>query len=190
MFERFTAPARTVVTAAQEEARALGHPTIGTEHLLLAVLREPGQPGAAALVRLGVTAKACEEAVRGLALGPGEQLGPQDAEALSALGIDLEEVRRRTDAAFGPGALDAPPPRPRRRRFLRGHLPFAPRAKQALERTLREAVRLGDRQLGVPHLVLALLGCEDRTTRDLLARLGLDPARAREAVLAEGRRAA
>ena len=31
-----------------------------------------------------------------------------DADALAALGIDLDEVRRRVEEAFGPGALDRP----------------------------------------------------------------------------------
>jgi ATP-dependent Clp protease ATP-binding subunit ClpC len=40
MFERFTQRARQVVVLAQEEARALGHEYIGTEHVLLGLLRE------------------------------------------------------------------------------------------------------------------------------------------------------
>jgi len=40
MFERFTERARQVVVLAQEEARALRHNYIGTEHLLLGLLRE------------------------------------------------------------------------------------------------------------------------------------------------------
>ena len=40
MFERFSEPARQVVIFAQDEARALGHNYIGTEHLLLGLLRE------------------------------------------------------------------------------------------------------------------------------------------------------
>ena len=38
VFERFNNPARSVITAAQEEARALGHFRIGTSHLLLGAL--------------------------------------------------------------------------------------------------------------------------------------------------------
>ena len=38
MFERFTASARRVVVLAQDEARALDHDHIGTEHLLLALV--------------------------------------------------------------------------------------------------------------------------------------------------------
>jgi ATP-dependent Clp protease ATP-binding subunit ClpC len=40
MFERFTDRARHVVVLAQDEARLLKHPSIGTEHLLLGLLRE------------------------------------------------------------------------------------------------------------------------------------------------------
>jgi ATP-dependent Clp protease ATP-binding subunit ClpA len=39
VFERFTESARMVVVYAQEEARGLGHPHIGAEHLLLGVVR-------------------------------------------------------------------------------------------------------------------------------------------------------
>ena len=31
---------------------------------------------------------------------------PLDAEALATIGIDLDEVRRRVEEAFGPGALE------------------------------------------------------------------------------------
>jgi ATP-dependent Clp protease ATP-binding subunit ClpA len=41
MFERFTANARRAVVTAQEEARELNHNYIGTEHILLALLRHP-----------------------------------------------------------------------------------------------------------------------------------------------------
>lgn len=40
MFERFTDRARRVIVLAQEEARALQHNYIGTEHLLLGLIRE------------------------------------------------------------------------------------------------------------------------------------------------------
>src|SRR6266566_3796467 len=40
MFERFTNRARHVVVLAQEEARRLKHNYIGTEHILLGLIRE------------------------------------------------------------------------------------------------------------------------------------------------------
>lgn len=55
MFERFTDRARRVLTLAQDEARLLNHSFIGTEHILLGVIRESDGMGAEALRRLGVS---------------------------------------------------------------------------------------------------------------------------------------
>src|SRR4030095_7886551 len=55
MFERFTDRARNAVRVAQEEARRLGHTSVGTEHLLLGLLAEPDGIGARALVALGIS---------------------------------------------------------------------------------------------------------------------------------------
>jgi len=53
MFERFTPRARNAVAASSEEAIALGHNYIGTEHLLLALLRDPESVAYRALERVG-----------------------------------------------------------------------------------------------------------------------------------------
>ena len=53
MFERFTDRARRVVVLAQEEARMLSHNYIGTEHILLGVLRESSGLAARVLSELG-----------------------------------------------------------------------------------------------------------------------------------------
>ncbi|ACL42196.1 Clp domain protein (plasmid) [Pseudarthrobacter chlorophenolicus A6] len=54
MFERFDDSARRTVVLAQEEARMLNHNYVGTEHLLLALTRDPG-PAGQALTALSVT---------------------------------------------------------------------------------------------------------------------------------------
>ncbi|MTE21579.1 Clp protease [Streptomyces sp. TRM43335] len=206
MFERFTRQARATVVRAQEEARRLGHDRIGTEHLLIGVLRHPTEPGAATLVRLGTDDEAVRAAAARLVAGGGDGIDEEDADALRALGIDVAEVRRRAEEAFGPGALDRAPEPPEERRRVRrilpfrgggrgrrrerGHIPFTPRAKKALESALREALALKDRHIGVEHLVLGLLRSDDRLTRDLFARLDLDPRTTRAHVLADLRRAA
>lgn len=51
MFERFTEQARQVVVLAQDEARQLRHPQIGTEHILLALLRDEHKGIAAQLLQ-------------------------------------------------------------------------------------------------------------------------------------------
>jgi ATP-dependent Clp protease ATP-binding subunit ClpA len=206
MFERFTKQAREVVVHAQEEARGMNHTWIGTEHLLLAVLRRPHDPGAATLDRLGVTAESCGDAVRALVVRDTDALSPQDAEALKTFGIDLDEIRRRTEATFGKGSLDPPADpgaeRPRRlfpfgRRGRRartaeteGHIPFTPRAKKALELSLREAIAAQDKHIGVEHVVLGLLRSDDRLTCELFARLGVEPGPVRDLILADLRKAA
>jgi ATP-dependent Clp protease ATP-binding subunit ClpC len=55
VFERFTDRARRVVVFAQEEARLLNHNYIGTEHLLLGLLREGDGVAAKALESLGIS---------------------------------------------------------------------------------------------------------------------------------------
>jgi ATP-dependent Clp protease ATP-binding subunit ClpC len=54
VFERFTPPARQAVVLAQEEARLLDHGYIGTEHLLLGLLREEEGIAARVLAGLGL----------------------------------------------------------------------------------------------------------------------------------------
>jgi ATP-dependent Clp protease ATP-binding subunit ClpC len=55
LFERFTEGARQVVVFAQDEARALNHDYIGTEHLLLGLLRDEEGLAARVLHGLDVT---------------------------------------------------------------------------------------------------------------------------------------
>jgi Clp amino terminal domain, pathogenicity island component len=74
LFERFSERARQVVVLASEEARALGHDHIGTEHLLIAVLREGG--GAPAVrASVSVTADEARAAVIAI-LGRGSEGSP------------------------------------------------------------------------------------------------------------------
>ncbi len=55
MFERFTERARQVVVLAQEEARTLKHGHIGTEHILLGLLREHDGVAAQVLESFDIT---------------------------------------------------------------------------------------------------------------------------------------
>jgi ATP-dependent Clp protease ATP-binding subunit ClpA len=108
MFERFTDGARQVVVQAQANARRLGHNYIGCEHLLLAAVAT-GEPASVILRDHGVTPERVEAEIlhvigRGSA-GPADPLGGLDREALAAIGIDLDVVRSRIEAAFGPDAL-------------------------------------------------------------------------------------
>jgi hypothetical protein len=61
--DRFTNRALRVLEAATSEARGLGHPYIGTEHLLLALYAEPDGVAAKVLTGAGIDRDAVEEAV-------------------------------------------------------------------------------------------------------------------------------
>jgi ATP-dependent Clp protease ATP-binding subunit ClpA len=71
MFERFTDRARRVVVLAQEESREMGHDHIGTEHFLLALIREEDGIAGKALTEAGVTLDAARKQVE-TAIGRGE----------------------------------------------------------------------------------------------------------------------
>lgn len=234
MFERFTQPARQVIVQAQHNARRFHHNYIGPEHLFLGLVAID-DPASALLRDLGLTPERTEaefsRLTRSKPVGPpgskaplppadlaGVQPGPVaglDADALAAIGIDLDEVRMRIEATFGPGALSRAVPRdrrghPARRRLLRGgrrgpgrpgrpgpdggsgtphRIPFTPRAKKSLELSLREALGLGDNYIGMEHLALALISMKDGVVPQLLARLDVSPDTIRAALLDQHRKA-
>ena len=68
-FDKFTDKARKVLVLAQEEARALHQPYVGTEHVLLALLKEKEGLAAQALDHLGVTYEATLTCVQQLIKG-------------------------------------------------------------------------------------------------------------------------
>ena len=72
MFERFTERARQVVVLAQDEARALKHNYIGTEHILLGLLREEEGLAARVLESLDVTVEEVRAQVARI-IGPGDE---------------------------------------------------------------------------------------------------------------------
>jgi Clp amino terminal domain, pathogenicity island component len=72
MFERFTEKSRKTVVLAQEEARRFNHSYIGTEHLLLGLLRLDEGVAAQTLTSLGVTLRGAREQVESI-VGYGEE---------------------------------------------------------------------------------------------------------------------
>ena len=55
MFEQFTTPAREVVLGARVEARRLGHGFIGTEHILLGLIRDGDGLAAKSMLASGLS---------------------------------------------------------------------------------------------------------------------------------------
>jgi ATP-dependent Clp protease ATP-binding subunit ClpC len=75
VFARFTEPARQVVVLAQDEARALRHNYIGTEHLLLGLLREERGLAARALASVDIALEPVRDKVRAI-IGEGDDVAP------------------------------------------------------------------------------------------------------------------
>jgi ATP-dependent Clp protease ATP-binding subunit ClpA len=213
MFERFTNSARQIVVQAQSQARQFGHGFIGPEHLLLALV-SLDEPAAVVLHDQGLTPERTRAEVIRM-VGPGRTFGllaGLDREALASIGIDLDTVRSRIEATFGPDALIRAAPVARRRRHRlpgrkgrrgpsrgvlfqapgsapRGHIPFTPLAKKALERSLREALTLGDNYIGVQHVALALISMDRGCVPVILSALSLSDAPLRAAILDRYRKA-
>jgi hypothetical protein len=95
-----------VLDLARAEAARFGHRYLGSEHLVLGVLRDGASGAGRVLEAHGVDLPAAREALgqlagRGLVPGP----RPSDTELLGTLGIDLETVRQSTEQAFGRTAV-------------------------------------------------------------------------------------
>jgi ATP-dependent Clp protease ATP-binding subunit ClpC len=71
MYTRFTERAQKVLALAQEEATRLHHPGVGTEHILLGLVREGDGIAAKALMTLGVSAEKVQDEVEKI-IGPGQ----------------------------------------------------------------------------------------------------------------------
>jgi ATP-dependent Clp protease ATP-binding subunit ClpA len=161
VFERFDNAARATVVYAEREASGLRHDHIGTEHLLLGLLHDDVNPAALdgrgvryAPVRDAVVTAFTEAGV------PGDT--PTPGEALATLGIDVDEVRRKAETAFGPDALRFPRPA------------FTLRAKKVLETSARTAQQFGQFTIGADHLLLGLIGDPAGLAAKTLRRLGVD----------------
>lgn len=152
IFNRFTRETRAYVEAAVEEARTLGHDSVGDEDLLMGILSINQGIGAAALSSLGVTLE-----------GAREESEEMLSEVLSSIGISLEQVRREAGGSF---AMRIPDDR---------RIPFSPRAKKALEQALKEAVRVRNNRIGTEHVLLGILRNTDGTAVRMLARMGVSP---------------
>ncbi|MCK5215326.1 MAG: ATP-dependent Clp protease ATP-binding subunit [Candidatus Omnitrophica bacterium] len=97
MFNRFTERARKVIVYAKEEARRFNHDYIGTEHLLLGLIREGEGVAAAVLQKLGLDLETIRIEVEKL-VQPGPQtqvLGdiPFTPRSKKALELSAEEAR-------------------------------------------------------------------------------------------------
>ncbi len=183
MFEGFSGAARQAVVVARAEAVRAGQPAIGCEHLLLALLIEQRGAAGQALTAAGLDLASLRAQVAAATKDTDGDDDPLDAEALASLGIDLDTVRRATDAAFGRGALDRAAPDPASGR-ARGRKRMTPEAKKSLQLALQAAVALRQRQISTGHLLIGIIDQKDNAAVRLLAGAGADAGALRADVLA------
>ena len=160
IFTRFTDASRAGVEAAFEEARMLGHDSLGDEDLLLGILLAGEGIGAEALSSLGVTLK-----------GARNECEAMLSEALASIGISLEEMRRGAGDAFDMSIPDG------------RKIPISPRAKNALVGARGEMRNLADDHLGTEHVLLGILRDGDGAAVRVLARMGVSPQALEERIL-------
>lgn len=139
MFDRYTDRARRAVWLAEAEAKALNHNFVGTEHLLMGLLREGD----------GIAAK-----------------------ALESLGISVGRVIGEVESVIGRGQTTPD-----------GSLAFTPRAKKALELTVREALQLGHNYVGTEHILLGVIREGEGVAAQVLVKLGAELNRVRQQVI-------
>jgi ATP-dependent Clp protease ATP-binding subunit ClpA len=147
---------KKVIDLAIDEARKLGHSHVGTEHLLLGIVREgDDSPAARALASFGVDLEKVRHNV------------------IATLGQPHREV----------GASAPTPPSPQSARNFAGPFDrFTERAKRVLALAQDEAIRFNHNYIGTEHLLLGLIRERDGVAARVLGTLGADLAKARTAV--------
>jgi ATP-dependent Clp protease ATP-binding subunit ClpC len=90
--DRFTKRSRQALTLAQDEAQRLGHRYIGTEHLLLGLLREEQGVAARVLTKMGVTLERVRRIVE-------ESIGREERPPIAALEL-APRTKRVLELAF------------------------------------------------------------------------------------------
>jgi ATP-dependent Clp protease ATP-binding subunit ClpC len=96
MFGRFTERAQKVLALAQEEAVRLGHNNIGTEHILLGLVREGEGIAAKALNALGLGSEKIQEEVENL-IGRGQEVSQTihyTPRAKKVIELSMDEARK------------------------------------------------------------------------------------------------
>jgi hypothetical protein len=141
----FTPRAKMVLELSLREALALGHHYIGTEHLLLGLLREGHGVAAQVLVRIGADLGRARESVLAVLTGECEQECSQEQSATDLVDAaeELAQVQRQKEAAFAAGDLDrAAALRDREQLLLAGKL----RLEEILTASVRGQVLIAENQ--------------------------------------------
>jgi len=160
-----TPRAEQVIELAVDEARQLGHHYIGTEHLLLGLVREGEGIAAGVLESLGVNL---------------EKVRAETVRVLARLGPSAGAVEDVTESAEGTGNGSEQGAQPGRGpdRFDK----FTDRARKVLTLAQEEATRFNHNYIGTEHLLLGLVREGEGVAAKILSNLGVELNRVRSAV--------
>jgi ATP-dependent Clp protease ATP-binding subunit ClpC len=148
MFERLAAESRRTVLRAQNTARRLGAEQVEPEHLLIALAGGHTDPAARALAEAGLECEQIEQAIEQ------DLVNALDVVGVPASVVESTPVFPRADK---PG--------------------FSVPVREALEQSLRTAIRHNARRIGTEHLLLGLLEPPAVAVRRVLATLDVEPER-------------
>ncbi len=169
MAQRPSAANRQIMRLAQVERRTLGHPYLGDEHLLLAVLAHGSNPAAAMLRERGLDLSGARTEIARIvnAAGP---VAKDAAEVLGEFGVDLARMRRQLESSFGKLAVHEAERQVRLRPWWRGRAQTSPLCgppqliKRAQLIACTTAGERGEMEIGPQHLLHGVL----RVARDPL----------------------
>jgi ATP-dependent Clp protease ATP-binding subunit ClpC len=103
-FQKFTERVRKALTAAQEEASKLNHNYVGTEHILLGLLRDRSSTAARILTNLGISSGKVRSAVEFIS-GRGEKISSTELgltpRAKRVIELAIDEARQLKDNFVG-----------------------------------------------------------------------------------------
>jgi hypothetical protein len=137
---------------------------MSSAHLLIGLLSHPGE-AADTLAAVGLSQAGLRARLPRSKAGPTDEL---DGEALALVGVDLDAVRRATDAAFGPGALDNS--RSRRSGRITAEKDF----KRSLELSVGAARSFGQHSISSGHVLLGIVDDKRGAGLGLLTGAGVD----------------
>lgn len=164
MRAELTEVAEKGVERAQDEAVALGHGYIGTEHLVIAFSAGEDSRAAQNIQAQGVGPEVLREHVRRIFDENEWNRYVPDEQSLAAVGVDLATVRAQAEAEFGEGAVP-----------MKGDAPRPTRRLWAIfsEATTRARRSRGERA-SIDDVLAVLLEDEDSVGFKVLGRAGID----------------
>ena len=169
-----TPRAKKVIELAVDEARQMNYHYIGTEHILLGLIREGEGIAAGVLESLGVTLPKAHHHTY-LVL---EANKPQHR----LLAQRQSSLKPHRETLYEQNAPHVSPSVPFTSLSQGGYDPFTERARKVLDFAREESSRLSHNYIGTEHFLLGLLDVPDGVAMQVLDTMGVEPGKIRSAI--------